>query len=156
VTFDDPWVKPAEIPELYQILRHGLLSKVRVFEVRCENNDRLLQVLQINRRPLAITKAGLRVGTTKAGVGHTGTRLEHRGTMQALWLDLPIEAYIGSRRRLDPKTWEVSFRRLTAECAHERVSIPANWLIHQVQAGTKKVILTDTTRLEMGSRPRGT
>jgi hypothetical protein len=140
VTLDDPWVKPANIPELYEILRRGLLGKVRIFELRCENNDRLLQVLRINRRPLAITKAGLRVG------GNSGTRLEHRGTVQALWLDLPIEAY-----RLP----SAGYRRLTAECAHERVSIPADWLIDQLQAGRKKRIITDATRMVMGSRPRG-
>jgi hypothetical protein len=117
VTELDPWVKPANIPELYEILRRGRLSKVRIFELRCGNSDRLLQVLKIKGRPLAITKAGLRVGTVRAGVGHTGTRLSHRGTVQALWLDLPIDAYIGSRRPLVPKTWQVSFRRLTAECA---------------------------------------
>jgi hypothetical protein len=148
----DPWVKPADIPELYEILRRGLLSKVLAFELRCENNDRLLQVLQVNRRPLAITKAGLKVG------GNGGTRLEHRGTIQALWLDLPIEAYITSSRNLDPdgRSREVFLRRLTAECAHERVSIPADWLIQQIQTGAKKVILTEATRMEMGSRPRGT
>jgi hypothetical protein len=155
VTRDDPAAQLADIPELHEILRRGLLSKVRVFELRCGNSDRLLEVLQINRRPLAITKAGLKVSGFQVGVGNTGTRLEHRGTMQALWLDLPIEAYIGSKRPLGPKTWEVSFRRLTAECAHERVSIPADWLIQQMQAGTKKVILTDATRMEMGARRRG-
>jgi hypothetical protein len=155
VTPDDPWVRPANIPELYEILRRGLISEVRIFELRCENSDRLLQVLHVNRRPLAITKAGLKAGGFQVGVGNTGTRLEHRGAMQALWLDLPIEAYIGSKRPLGPKTWEVSFRRLTAECAHERVPVPADWLIQQMRAGTKKAILTDTTRMEMGARPRG-
>jgi hypothetical protein len=122
-----------------------------MFELRCQNDDRLLQVLQINRRPLAITKAGLRVG------GNGGTRLEHRGTLQALWLDLPIEAYISSSRNLDPdgRSRQVGYRRLTAECAHERVSIPADWLIAQLQVGAKKRIITDATRMEMGSRPRG-
>jgi hypothetical protein len=141
----DPWVKPANIPELYEILRRGLLGKVRIFELRCENNDRLLQVLQINRRPLAITKAGLKHSTFQVGVGNTGTRLAHRGTVQALWLDLPIEAYRGP-----------SGGYRTAECAHERVSVPADWLITQLQAGGKKRIITDATRWEMGSRPRGT
>jgi hypothetical protein len=143
----DPWVRPATIPELYEILRRGLLTKVRMFELRCENDDRLLQVLQINRRPLAITKAGLKVSGRKVGGGPTGTRLEHRGTMQALWLDLPIEAYRGSSG---------GYRRLTAECAHERLSVPPDWLIAQLQSGRKKRIITDATRWEMGSRLRGT
>jgi hypothetical protein len=153
VSLSDPSARLADIPELHEILRRGLLSKVRVFEIRCETNDRLLQVLQINRRPLAITKAGLKVS-----VGNRGTSLEHRGTLQALWLDLPIETYISSSRNLDSdgRSRQVFFRRLSAECAHERVSIPADWLIHQIQAGTRKVILTDATRMEMGSRPRGT
>jgi hypothetical protein len=39
----EPWVDPASIPELAEIVRRRLLSKVRIFEGWCENGDRLLQ-----------------------------------------------------------------------------------------------------------------
>jgi hypothetical protein len=131
----DPWADPANIPELHEILRHRLLSKVRIFEIRCKESDRLAQVLRINGRPLALTQRGLKVGTTQVGVGHTGTRLKHRGTHEAMWLDLAPEVY----RLTVEKTTIVL--RIAAQCAHERVSLPADWLIHELKAGTNKIIL---------------
>jgi hypothetical protein len=130
-----PWVDPASISELAEILRRRLLSKVRIFEVRCEKSDRLVQVLRINGRPLALTQAGLKVGTTQAGVGHTGTRLAHREFHEAMWLDLPPEVYRVTREKTS------MVLRIAAECAHERITIPADWLIHELETGNNKVIL---------------
>jgi hypothetical protein len=153
VALGDPWADPSAIPELQEIIRRRLLSKVRIFEGWCENGDRLLQVIKVRDRPLALARGMLKVG------GGGATRLAHRGTGQAMWMDLPIDTYITSRRpmSLDPtgKTWEVSFLRISAQCAHERLSIPADWLIRQLRADAKKVIINDAVRMEMGTRRRG-
>jgi hypothetical protein len=134
------------------------LSKVRIFEGWCENGDRLLQVIKVNGRPLALARSMLRIGATQVGGGHT-TRLAHRGAGEAMWLDLPIDTYIGHSRplSLDPtgRAREVFFLRIGAQCRHERLSIPANWLIRELQAGTTKRIITNRIRMEMGARPRG-
>ena len=57
INLADPRVDPASIPELAEILRRGLLSKVRIFEVRCEKSDRLVQVVKVHGRPLALAEA---------------------------------------------------------------------------------------------------
>jgi hypothetical protein len=155
VALGDPWADPATIPELQVIIRRRLLSKVRIYEGWCENGDRLLQVIKVNGRPLMLTRSMLKVG------GGGATRLAHRSTGQAMWLDLPIDTYIGSRRPLSHdatgrlETEQVSFLRISAQCAHERISIPADWLIRELEKGVTKRIITETTRMEMGTRSRG-
>jgi hypothetical protein len=155
VALGDPWADPASIPELQVIIRRRLLSKVRIYEGWCENGDRLLQVIKVNGRPLVLARSMLKVG------GGGSTPLAHRSTGQAMWLDLPIDTYIGSRRpvsldatgRLEIE--RVSFLRISAQCAHERISIPADWLIRELEQGVTKRIITETTRMEMGTRSRG-
>ena len=149
----DPWADPSTIPELQVIIRRRLLSKVRIYEGWCENGDRLLQVIKVNGRPLVLARSMLKVG------GGGSTHLAHRNTGQAMWLDLPIDTYIGSRRPLSLDTTgrieEVSFLRISAQCAHERIAIPADWLIQELRQGVTKRIITETTRMEMGARSRG-
>jgi hypothetical protein len=153
VALGDPWADPSTIPELQVIIRRRLLSKVRIYEGWCENGDRLLQVIKVNGRPLALARSMLKVGGYRQD-----THLAHRGTGQAMWLDLPIDTYIGSRRRLSLDTpgriEEVSFLRISAQCMHERISIPADWLIAELRQGVTKRIITETTRMEMGARSR--
>jgi hypothetical protein len=164
VALGDPWADPSTIPELQVIIRRRLLSKVRIYEGWCENGDRLLQVIKVNGRPLVLARGMLKVG------GGGSTRLAHRSTGQAMWLDLPIDTYIGSRRPLSLDTTgnrrqigaalpvrseEVSFMRISAQCAHERISIPADWLIRELRQGVTKRIITEATRMEMGARSRG-
>jgi hypothetical protein len=153
VALGDPWADPSTIPELQVIIRRRLLSKVRIYEGWCENGDRLLQVIKVNGRPLVLARSMLKVG------GGGSTRLAHRNTGQAMWLDLPIDTYIGSRHPLSLDTTgrieEVSFLRIGAQCAHERISIPADWLIRELRQGVSKPIITEATRMEMGARSRG-
>ena len=147
----DPWADPSTIPELQTIIRRRLLSKVRIFESWCENGDRLLQVIKVNGRPLALARGMLKVGGAS-------TRLAHRGTGQAMWMDLPIDTYISSRRllSLEPtcRTEQVFFMRISAHCAHERISIPADWL--PIAGGDQESDPHRRTRWEMVARPRGT
>ena len=165
VALGDPWADPSTIPELQVIIRRRLLSKVRIYEGWCENGDRLLQVIKVNGRPLVLAHSMLKVGGNRQA-----TRLAHRGTGQAMWLDLPIDTYIGSRRPLNRDTTadrrqvgaafsvrseQVSFIRISAQCAHERISIPADWLIRELRQGITKRIITEATRMEMGARSRG-
>lgn len=149
VALGDPWADPATIPELQEIIRRRLLSKVRIYELRCGQSDRLLQVLKVNGRPLALAYSMLRVG------GGSTTRNGHRGAGQAMWMDLPNDTYIAARRPLDPQMWEVSFLRISAQCAHERLSIPADWVLRELRQGITKRIIDNAARLEMRTRPRG-
>jgi hypothetical protein len=132
----DPWVDPASIPELAEILRRQMLNKVRILEIRCEKSDRLVQVLRVNGRPLALTQRSLMVGGIQAGVGPTPTRLAHREIHEAMWLDLPPDVY-----RVTHAKTTIGVLRIAAQCVHGRTSIPADWLIHELEAGTKKIIL---------------
>ena len=59
----EPWVDPASIPELAAILRRNWLSKVRIYEGWCENGDRLLQVVKVQGRPLALARTAARAST---------------------------------------------------------------------------------------------
>jgi hypothetical protein len=79
-----PWVDPASIPELAEILRRDLLRKVRIFEVRCEKSDRLVQVVRVQGRPLALAQA-MSVATTLNP--RRAQHSEHRSHYQAAWLD---------------------------------------------------------------------
>jgi hypothetical protein len=69
---EKPW-DLANIPELHEILRRGLLSKVRIFEGWCENGDRPLQVIKVNGRPLALARSMLRIGGSRPGEGGSET-----------------------------------------------------------------------------------
>jgi hypothetical protein len=51
ISWVQPWVDPASIPPLAEILHRGLLSKVRIFEGWCENGDRLLQMIKNAEAP---------------------------------------------------------------------------------------------------------
>jgi hypothetical protein len=131
----DPWADPADIPELKEILTRRLLSKVRILEVRCEKSDRLVQVLRINGRPLALTQRSLMTGGVQAGVGPIPTRLAHREIHEAMWLDLPPDVYRTRHKN------SIGVLRIAAQCVHYRITIPADWLIHELEAGTQKIIL---------------
>lgn len=84
----EPWVDPASIPELAEILRRRLLSKVRIFEGWCENGDRLLQVIKVQRRPLALAQRMIRTGPTGSPnpAFRRDPRLAHRADYEAAWL----------------------------------------------------------------------
>jgi hypothetical protein len=135
----DPWVDPATVPELVEILSRGWLSKVRIFEGWCESRDRLLQVVSVNGRPLALARAAARATTGSPNPaflrrGHW----DHRAYVQAAWLDLSGDA-----------------RWLSAQCRHVSLSIPLVWLRGQLEAGTSKRVITEAARLEMAALLRG-
>src|SRR5688572_18818001 len=89
-----PWVDPASIPELAEILRRRLLSKVRIFEGWCENGDRLLQVIKVQRRPLALAEAMAISSTGSPNPAfRRGAHADHRSHLEAAWLDLSWDAY---------------------------------------------------------------
>jgi hypothetical protein len=45
--------------------------------------------------------------------------------------------------------------RLSAECKHQRLSVPGDWLREQLEKGVTKRIIDNATRFEIGTRPRG-
>jgi hypothetical protein len=87
------WVDPATIPELTEIVRRRLLSKVRIFEGWCEKGDRLFQVVKVHGRPLALAEA-MRVAATGSPNPRPAQHAEHRSDLQAAWLDLSWDAYV--------------------------------------------------------------
>jgi hypothetical protein len=89
-----PWVDPASIPELAEILRRRLLSKVRIFEGWCQDGDRLLQVIKVQRRPLALAQRMIVASTSSPTPAfQRGTRAAHRAGYEAAWLDLSHDVY---------------------------------------------------------------
>jgi hypothetical protein len=90
----EPWVDPATIPELAEILRRKWLSKVRIYEGWCENGDRLLQVIKVRGRPLALGQAAARASTGSPNpAARRSAHWDHRSNWQAAWLDLSWDAY---------------------------------------------------------------
>jgi hypothetical protein len=153
---DEPYVDPASIPELATILRLRLLSRVRVFEAWCPKGDRLAQVVLVRGRPLALSRGAVR-GVTMSPAGNSPGRLAHRDSHLAMWLDLDPMAYYlpADPPQLDGPAVRLHPFRLPAECRHERLSLPGDWLREQVAAGVEKRVVDNATRFEMGARFRG-
>ena len=163
-----PWVDPASIPPLAEILHRGLLSKVRVFEGWCENGDRLVQVVRVQRRPLALAET-MSLAATGSPNPRRAEHAEHRSSYQAAWLDLSWDAYVAriwvppEESRLlvtqhdspGPGRWVQKPYLLSAQCQHEHLPVPLDWLRDQVKAGASKCVITPAVRLEMGRRRRG-
>jgi hypothetical protein len=152
-----PWVDPASIPELAEILRRKWLSKVRIYEGWCENGDRLLQVINVQGRPLALAQTAARASTGSPDPAfRRGAHFDHRSHWEAAWLDLSWDAYFlphdpperGQSVVLHPYL-------LSVQCQHERLAVPLEWLRDQVNTGVSKRVITAAVRVEMGSRPRG-
>ena len=164
----EPWVDPAAIPELAEILRRGLLSTVRSFEGWCENGDRLLQVVKVHGRPLALAKA-MSVAPTASPNPRRAEHSEHRSHYQAAWLDLSWDAYVAhiwvppEESRLlvtqqtssGPGQWVLKPYLLTAQCRHGSLPVPLDWLREQVEAGVSKRVITQAVRLELVTRRGG-
>jgi hypothetical protein len=152
------WVDPATVPELAEILRRGWLSKVpRIFEGWCENGDRLLQVIKVHGRPLALARCA--IPATGSQEPNPAARTAHRGAWNAMWVDLPPEAYYKPQEV--PELGETygyvvvdaprKPYRLSVECRHQALSIPADWLRGQVAAGVAKRVIDARTRSEIGA-----
>jgi hypothetical protein len=144
---EPPWAADlTNIPELHEILRRRLLSKIRIFEGWCEKGDRLFQVVEVHGRPLALAKA---MSVAATGSPGRAEHSEHRANYQAAWLDLSWDAYVA---RISGR---VTPYLLNAQCQHEHLPVPLDWLREQVSAGVSKCVITPAVRLEMGRRRRG-
>jgi hypothetical protein len=153
----EPRVDPASIPELAEILRRRMLSKVRIFEGWCENGDRLLQVIKVQGRPLALAQRMILASTESPNPAfRRGTRAAHRADYEAAWLDLNWDAYYAPHGPPAPDR-SVVLRPylLSAQCQHDRLPVPLDWLREQVNAGISKRVITQAVRFEMGTRYRG-
>jgi hypothetical protein len=148
---EPPWAADlTNIPELHEIIRRRLLSKVRIFEGWCENGDRLFQVLKVHGRPLALAKVMSVAATGSPNPAfRRGTHAAHRADYEAASLDLSWDAYVARiAGRVTPYL-------LNAQCQHEHLPVPLDWLREQVSAGVSKCVITPAVRLEMGRRRRG-
>lgn len=165
----DPWVDPASIPELAEILRRRLLSKVRIFEGWCENGDRLLQVVKVQGRPLALARTAARASTGSPDPAfRRGAHFDHRSHWEAAWLDLSWDAYFvpimvpaedshwrGQHDSSGPRQRVLKPYLLSAQCQHGTLPVPLDWLREQVDAGVSKRVITQAARFEMDVRRRG-
>ena len=153
---DPPWVDPATVPELAEILRRKWLSKVRIYDGWCENGDRLLQVITVQGRPLALARAAALASTGSPNPAYRrSAHLDHRSYWQAAWLDLSWDAYFLPHDPPEPGQ-SVTLRPyvLSVQCQHERLAVPLKWLRGQVNTGVSKRVITSAVRFEMGTSPR--
>lgn len=163
-----PWVDPASIPELVEILRRRLLSKVRIFEGWCEKGDRLFQVVKVHGRPLALAQV-MSVAPTGSPNPRRAEHAEHRSNYQAAWLDLSSDTYfvpimvppqesqflVTHNDSPGPRHRVLKPYLLSAQCQHEHLPVPLDWLREEVSAGVSKCVITQAVRLEMDRRRRG-
>ena len=91
-------IDPRTVPELHTILRTpGMLSKVRILDVVCERDSRLVEVLRVAKRPFA-----LGIDTTMIHGADDAAKwywffsdqqgkwaMNRRGRWLGLWLDQP-------------------------------------------------------------------
>jgi hypothetical protein len=138
-------VDPHTIPELAVILRTNMLSKVRVLDVVCERNHRLLQVLKIPGRGLL----ALGVDTTIINGPDIARRwrwvpvakdqygMDRDGRWLGLWVDEPdIEIRTVNGPRLHNR---FRFTCATQHCQQE-ISLP--WIREQVALRTRRIVYT--------------
>ena len=148
MTLPEPWVEDlTTVPGLQAILRRGLLSKARIFSAWCEKGDRLMQVVRVGGRPLAIAREARPTVVMQAGAPTRHTMRHRVQPNKGMWLDLdahlyylPVEpAPVGESRALAPL-------RFAAQCQHEHVSIPADWLRAQVEQGARYRVIDAAAR----------
>ena len=98
--------------------------------------DRLLQVITVKGRPLALARAAALASTGSPIRPSRRGHLDHRGYWQAAWLDLSGDAYYLPHD--PPKPGESVVLQpylLSAQCQHERLAVPFRWLREQVEVG---------------------
>jgi hypothetical protein len=155
---DEPFVKTESIPELQMIMQRGWMSKVRIFDGWCEYGDRLFQVVKVQNRPLALARRAIVTSTASPNPAYRRPpHTAHRAAWNAMWLDLDPLAYY--RQHETPDLGELGIHiltpyRLSAECQHQRLSVPGDWLREQVDKGIESRIIDNATRFEMGTRQR--
>jgi hypothetical protein len=147
MTQPEHYVNLASIPELQTILRRGLLSKARIFEAACERGHRLVPVVRIKGRPLAL---GTTTPRRLRGEPGPGSRWPpaHRASRDGLWLDRPDTIVTDTDGRY--------IRTIDSEiftCEDESAEIPFWWLREQIAAGRRRRVIDEATRREMGVMP---
>jgi hypothetical protein len=152
----EPWVDPATIAELAEIIRRKWLSKVRIYDGWCENGDRLLQVIKVQGRPLALARTAARASTGSPNpAARRGAHWDHRSHWEAAWLDLSWDAYFLPHEPPQPgQSVVLQPYLLSVQCQHERLSVPLAWLRDQINGGVSKRVITSAVRFEMGTAPR--
>jgi hypothetical protein len=140
-------IDPRTVPELAAILRTpGMLAKVRLLDVVCERDSRLVEVLRVAKRPFA-----LGIDTTMIHGFDTAAKwywfysnqqnqwaMNRRGRWLGLWLDEPdreVATVNGPRLH----------NRFTFTCAKDHCSkeITLPWLREQLESGKKRTVITD-------------
>jgi hypothetical protein len=139
---DSPFVSPAGVPELAPIIRAGLRSKVRLFDLWCTKGDRVLEVLHVAGRPIAISRSDRLRHVVHVDDGHE-QRWYVEGGFDGRW----------GGRNTDVSMWVDGLAvlpSLPCSCAHERISVRGEWLRRQLAEGVRKRVLDQATRAEIG------
>jgi hypothetical protein len=138
-------VDPRTVLELAVILRTKMLSKVRMLDVACEAEHRLVQVLRVARRPFV-----LGIDTTVIhGLDEAARKwywfptpkgewaMGRRGRWLGVWLDEPDQEI---RTVNGPQL----HNRFTFTCAdwHCSKEITLPWLREQIAADRRRVVIT--------------
>jgi hypothetical protein len=138
-------VDPRTIPELAVILRTNVLSKVRVLDVVCDRNHRLVQVLKIPGRG----RLALGVDTSIVHGADTAHQwrwipvakdqwgMDRDGRWLGLWVDEPdIEIRTVNGPRLHNR---FSFTCAGDHCS-QQISLP--WIREQLALRTRRTVYT--------------
>ena len=140
---DERLVHPAAVPELWPILRSGLRSKVRLFDLWCPKGDRLIDVLKVAGRPLAISQSDRLNHIVHTDDGNEPRWHVEGGRFERRW----------GGRNIDVGMWldgVVALPGLPCSCTHQRVQVPGEWLRRQLAEGVRKRVLDQATRAELG------
>jgi hypothetical protein len=138
-------IDPRTVPELHTILRTpGILSKVRLLDVVCERDSRLVEVLRVAKRPFALgIDTTIIHGTDDAAKWYwffsdqqRKWAMNRRGRWLGLWLDQPDEEI---RAVWGPHL----HNRFTFTCAkdHCKKEITLPWLRDQLGSGRKRIVV---------------
>ena len=140
---DPQFVHPAEVPELAPILRAGLRSKVRLFDLWCPKGDRLIEVLRVAGRPLAISRSDRLHHIVHLDDGQELRWHVEGGRFERRWggRESDVGMWVDDVAVLPP---------LPCSCAHERIPVPGEWLRRQLTEGVRKRVLDQATRAELG------
>jgi hypothetical protein len=143
-------IDPRTVPELAVVLRANMLSKVRLLDVACAADHRLVQVLRLKRRPFALGVDTTMIhGTDEAAKWYwfptgNGWAMNRRGRWLGVWLDEPDQEI---RTVNGPQL----HNRFTFTCrgghCSEEITLP--WLRSQLESGRRRIVITDAIRYDM-------
>ena len=139
---DSPFVHPAAVPELAPIIRSGLRSKVRLFELWCLKGDRLIEVLKVAGHPFAISQSDRLNKIVHVDDGHERRWHVEGGRFERRWGGRNTDVGMG----VDGLAVLPS---MPCSCAHERIPVPGEWLRRQLAEGVRKRVLDQAARAEI-------